>query len=92
MRLSTLLAKPSGRLALTVMFDAGLIANAHDYHLGAFLREKFSEGTAFPPHDLPADDLTEISNDLQLAEVECFSIDDATTTEIDDAFSLETLA
>ena len=85
-------AQTSGRLALTVMFDAGLIANAHDYHLGAFLREKFSEGTAFPPHDLPAHDLPEISNDLQLAEVECFSIDDATTTEIDDAFSLETLS
>ena len=79
-------AQTSGRLALTVMFDAGLITNAHDYHLGAFLREMFSEGIAFPPHDLPA-----ISNDLQLAEVECFSIDDATTTEVDDAFSLETL-
>ena len=79
-------AQTSGRLALTVMFDAGLIANAHDYHLGAFLREMFSEGIAFPPHDLP-----EISNDLQLAEVECFSIDDATTTEVDDAFSLEML-
>jgi len=29
---------------------------------------------------------------LQLASVECFSIDDATTTEVDDAFSLETLS
>ncbi len=79
-------AQTSGRLALTVMFDAGLITNAHDYHLGAFLREMFSEGIAFPAHDLP---VTAI--DLQLASVECFSIDDATTTEVDDAFSLETL-
>ena len=80
-------AQTSGRLALTVMFDAGLIANAHDYHLGAFLREMFSEGIAFSAHDLPV-----IANDLQLASVECFSIDDATTTEVDDAFSLETLS
>ena len=42
---------------------------------------------AFPAFDVP-----EISADLPLAYVECFSIDDATTTEIDDAFSLETLA
>ncbi len=76
----------SGRLALTVMHDCGLIHNAHDYHLGAFLREMFSDGIEFPPYDLP-----DVPNDLPLANVACFSIDDATTTEIDDAFSLETL-
>ena len=80
-------AQSSGRLALTVMADCGLIENAHDYHLGAFLREMFSDGVAFPAFDVP-----EISADLPLANVECFSIDDATTTEIDDAFSLEMLA
>jgi exoribonuclease-2 len=79
-------AQTSGRLALTVMHDCGLIKNAHDYHLGAFLREMFSDGIEFPPYDLP-----EIPSDLPLAKAECFSIDDATTTEIDDAFSLETL-
>ncbi len=80
-------AQTSGRLALTVMHDCGLIKNAHDYHLGAFLREMFSDGIEFPPYDLP-----DAPNDLPLAKVECFSIDDATTTEIDDAFSLESLA
>ncbi len=80
-------AQTSGRLALTVMHECGLIKNAHDYHLGAFLREMFSDGIEFPPYDLP-----EVPNDLPLAKVECFSIDDATTTEIDDAFSLESLA
>jgi exoribonuclease II len=79
-------AQTSGRLALTVMHDCGLIKNAHDYHLGAFLREMFSDGIEFPPYDLP-----EMPSDLPLAKAECFSIDDATTTEIDDAFSLETL-
>jgi len=80
-------AQSSGRLALTVMADCGLIQNAHDYHLGAFLREMFSDGVNFPAFDIP-----EITADLALASVECFSIDDATTTEIDDAFSLEILA
>jgi len=79
-------AQASGRLTPTVMHDCGLIKNAHDYHLGAFLREMFSEGTDFPSFDLPV-----IPQDLPLASAECFSIDDASTTEIDDAFSLETL-
>jgi len=79
-------AQTSGRLALSVMHDCGLIKSAHDYHLGAFLREMFSDGTNFPPYDLP-----QIPDDLPLANAECFSIDDATTTEIDDAFSLENL-
>ena len=80
-------ALTSGRLALTVMADCGLIQSAHEYHLGAFLREMFSDGVTFPAFELP-----EISADLPLANAECFSIDDATTTEIDDAFSLEALA
>ena len=79
-------AQTSNRLALTVMADAGLIKNAHDYHLGAFLREMFSEGVGFPAFDTPT-----MLQDLPLAKAACFSIDDATTTEIDDAFSLESL-
>jgi exoribonuclease II len=80
-------AQTSGRLTLSVMADCGLIPNAHDYHLGAFLREMFKEGSEFGPYEplSPVDD-------LPLSPVECFSIDDATTTEIDDAFSLERLA
>ena len=83
-------AQTSGRLALTVMFESGLIANAHDYHLGAFLREMFSDGTDFPV--LEGRNIADsIADNLPLADVECFSIDDATTTEIDDAFSLDSL-
>lgn len=79
-------AQTSGRLALSVMADCGLIQSAHDYHLGAFLREMFKEGVGFGAYEaLPP------PNDLPLSPVECFSIDDATTTEIDDAFSLEYL-
>ena len=80
-------AHATGRLALSVMADSGLIANAHDYHLGAFLREMFKDGTAFPPFEAIT-----IPQDLPLANVTAFSIDDATTNEIDDAFSLEKLS
>ncbi|MES2636741.1 MAG: ribonuclease catalytic domain-containing protein, partial [Pseudomonadota bacterium] len=87
-------AQSSGRLALTVMADCGLIQNAHDYHLGAFLREMFpnkdgKNGIDFPEFEIS--ETVEIADELPLAAAECFSIDDATTTEIDDAFSLEAL-
>ncbi|MDP1660056.1 MAG: RNB domain-containing ribonuclease, partial [Methylotenera sp.] len=63
-----------------------------DFHLGAFLREYFAKGT-----DFTAEEISEIPanlqfNDLPLAEAEAFSIDDSTTTEIDDAFSIKQLA
>ena len=80
-------AHATGRLALSVMADCGLIANAHDYHLGAFLREMFKEGTGFAKFE----EVT-IPQNLPLASVTAFSIDDATTNEIDDAFSLEKLS
>lgn len=80
-------ARTSGRVALSVMADAGLITGAHDYHLGAFLREMFPDGTDFPKLDNVLYDAAELPE----ANVEAFSIDDATTNEIDDAFSLEAL-
>ena len=85
-------AQTSGRLALTVMFDAGLIKSAHDFHLGAFLREMFPDKDGKVGTDFPALVAPIIQDDLPLAKVACFSIDDATTTEIDDAFSLENLS
>lgn len=80
-------ARSSGRVALSVMLDAGLIANAHDYHLGAFMREMFDDGAGFTAYDAVV-----APDDLPLAKVDAFSIDDATTNEIDDAFSVATLS
>ncbi len=65
----------------------GAIPSSHDYHLGRFLFEHFPGGGAFDP-SLG----TEEPRGLELAAVEAFSIDDATTTEIDDAFSVVRLA
>ncbi len=64
----------------------GGIASAHDYHFGAFLREYFPGGVQFPSHAPVA-----VPDDLPQADVEAFSIDDSTTTEIDDAFSVTDL-
>jgi exoribonuclease-2 len=61
----------------------GALASAHDYHLGRFLFENFPHGTAFDPALSCA-----LPGDLPQAQVHAFSIDDASTTEIDDAFSV----
>jgi len=65
----------------------GALPSSHDYHLNRFLHEHFPRGTALP--GLPA---PPVPQDLPLADAEAFSIDDATTTEIDDAFSVAVLA
>ncbi len=62
----------------------GKLADTHAYHLNRFLYEFFPHGAAFPPHEPPSP-----PGGLPLAEVEAFSLDDADTTEIDDAFSLQ---
>ncbi|MDO8465301.1 MAG: RNB domain-containing ribonuclease, partial [Gallionella sp.] len=64
----------------------GAVPSTHDFHLQKFLFEHFPDGTGFPSVELSAWD------ELPLAGVNAFSIDDATTTEIDDAFSVEKLA
>ncbi len=64
----------------------GALPDIHAYHLNRFLHEHFPRGAGFP--ELPPVPLPE---GLQLAEVEAYSIDDAATTEIDDAFSLQML-
>ena len=65
----------------------GALASSHDFHLGRFLFEYFPRGTAF---DLSLD--ADGPGRLELSPVEAFSIDDAATTEIDDAFSVTKLA
>jgi exoribonuclease-2 len=61
----------------------GALPATHDYHLGRFLFEYFPHGTDFPEFTPPSEIGT-----LPVAEVRAFSIDDAQTTEIDDAFSV----
>ncbi len=71
---------------LALLAAAGAIPSTHDYHYDAFLTQAFPQGTGFPAWG----DLAPLP-DLPVAEVQAFSIDDATTTEIDDAFSVTAL-
>ncbi|HEY8085889.1 MAG TPA: ribonuclease catalytic domain-containing protein, partial [Methylophilaceae bacterium] len=70
---------------LKLLESCGAIPSVHDYHFGAFMREQFPDGIAFPAHAAVS------VPELPLAQAEAFSIDDSTTTEIDDAFSVQTL-
>jgi exoribonuclease-2 len=76
----------TGKSAARLLFDCGALPSTHDYHLGRFLFEFFPEGkggTGFGPFAAPVEPA-----DLPLAAVQAFSVDDAHTTEIDDAFSV----
>jgi exoribonuclease-2 len=71
---------------VTLLAECGAIPSSHDYHFNAFLAQAFPRGTAFPAWGtLPP------LPELPLAEVRAFSVDDHTTTEIDDAFSVREL-
>ncbi len=72
--------------AVHLLQRCGAIPSTADYHLQRFLFENFPQGVDFP--ELFAEPVP----DLPLASAQAFSIDDASTTEIDDAFSLEKLA
>ena len=71
---------------LALLAACGAIPSTHDYHFNRFLSEAFPRGTAFPEYGTLPD-----APELPLAGTEAFSIDDATTTEIDDAFSVRAL-
>jgi exoribonuclease-2 len=66
-----------------LMLAVGGVATAKDLHMNKFLFENFPKGAGFPDVTVPS-----APADLPLAAVEAFSIDDVTTTEIDDAFSV----
>jgi len=69
-----------------VLERAGAIPSTHDYHYNRFLYEHFPGGAeAQLTSDVPE------PGDLPLAAVAAYSIDDAHTTEIDDAFSVTPL-
>ncbi len=80
-------AARQGKLApLTLLEQAGAITSAYEFHWQRFLFEQFPKGTGFPVMSVPA-----MGDDLPLAGVQAFSIDDSHTTEIDDALSLQGL-
>ena len=79
-------SRSSQTAPLTLLQNAGAIASAYDFHWQRFLFDNFPKGTDFPKLDAPR-----IADDLPLAAVQAYSIDDSQTTEIDDALSLQGL-
>ena len=83
-------AKRSQRAPLELLRGAGAIDSPYQFHWRRFLFEQFPKG-----HDVnvalagvapPA-----VKDELPLATVQAFSIDDSATTEIDDALSVQGL-
>ncbi|RKP48558.1 ribonuclease catalytic domain-containing protein [Pararobbsia silviterrae] len=69
-----------------LMLDVGGVASPRMLHEAKFLAEYFPYGTGFAPIAFAPD-----LGALPEGDVEAFSIDDVTTTEIDDAFSVRRL-
>lgn len=76
----------AGLTAPRLLERCGALMSTQDYHTGRFLFEHFPKGTDFPAGLEPG-----LPEGLPVASVQAFSIDDATTTEIDDAFSVTSL-
>ncbi|MBP8091917.1 MAG: RNB domain-containing ribonuclease, partial [Giesbergeria sp.] len=71
---------------LALLQKAGAIDSSYQFHWKRFLFDNFPKGTAFPALAAP-----QPPDDLPLADVQAFSIDDSHTTEIDDALSVRGL-
>ena len=69
-----------------LLLRCGAFPDAYHWHFRRFAAERFPKGIGFPELPEPA-----AVGDLPLADVQAVSIDDATTTEIDDALSVTRL-
>lgn len=79
-------ARASHTAPLALLQQAGAIDSPYQFHWKRFALEYFPRGTGFGPLPTP-----ELAQDLPLAQVAAFSIDDSATTEIDDALSVQGL-
>ncbi len=80
-------AQAKGMTPQRVLAGAGALSGPEDYLLRRFTFEYFPRGTGFE-----AVEALDEPAGLALAPLAAFSIDDEETTEIDDAFSVQTLA
>ncbi|MBV1775703.1 RNB domain-containing ribonuclease [Burkholderiaceae bacterium DAT-1] len=79
-------AEASQQSTLRLLASCGAVPDIEAWLLDGFLTEYFPKGTVFP-----AFELTPPAFELPRADVAAFSIDDAATTEIDDALSVTPL-
>ena len=79
-------ARATQTAPLVLLQKAGAITSAYQFHWQRFLFDNFPKGTGFPALQAPP-----IADELPLANVQAYSIDDSQTTEIDDALSVQGL-
>ncbi|MEO5844290.1 MAG: RNB domain-containing ribonuclease [Caldimonas sp.] len=79
-------SRRSGRAPLDLLKAAGAIDSPYEFHWRRFLFEEFPKGVGFGDVHVPA-----MSEKLALSPAQAFSIDDSSTTEIDDALSVQGL-
>jgi exoribonuclease-2 len=85
----------SQKLSISIpalLLKVGAIASPLAIHQGHFLKEHFPKGVGFEDVISLAKKESVTLSDLTTANVKAFSIDDALTTEIDDAFSVTEVA
>jgi exoribonuclease II len=80
-------AKTAQRAPLDLLTAAGAIASPYQFHWQRFLFDQFPKGYKFAAGLTPPP----LKEELPLAAVQAFSIDDSATTEIDDALSVQGL-
>ena len=80
-------AKTAQRAPLDLLTAAGAIASPYQFHWQRFLFDQFPKGYKFAAGLTPPP----LKDELPLAAVQAFSIDDSATTEIDDALSVQGL-
>jgi exoribonuclease-2 len=79
-------ARQTHTAPLVLLRQVGAISNAYQFHWQRFLFEHFPKGTGFAALQAPP-----VTDELPLASVRAFSVDDSATTEIDDALSIQGL-
>ncbi|HSC64313.1 MAG TPA: RNB domain-containing ribonuclease [Caldimonas sp.] len=79
-------SRRSGRAPLDLLKAAGAIDSPYEFHWRRFLFEEFPKGVGFGDAPVPA-----VRDKLALSPAAAFSIDDSSTTEIDDALSVQGL-
>ncbi len=79
-------SRSTHRAPLELLQASGAITSPYQFHWKRFVLEYFPKGTGFPPLAAP-----DVKDDLPLAAVQAFSVDDSSTTEIDDALSVQGL-
>ncbi len=79
-------ARDTHKGPLELLQNAGAMSSSYQFHWQRFLFENFPKGTRWPEVQAPA-----IADELPLATVGAYSIDDSATTEIDDALSVQGL-